>query len=204
MKLEITRRRWILSNISLLTSPVSAPDIISSCFYKRGRLKVYIYAETVCCQLTKLTSYFPFSVAVCLEMTGDIASSIDSYAGIASLLVDIQSAKERVLIDWAEHGLYRGSLISLGNKYVSLTMDLVLKLSFCIFMHFYHRNLAPPASILGILRVYQRITAAQNIAWRLAKRLNVTRYSFDYLIDIYRQGKYTATAAEQTSGKQDR
>lgn len=120
MKLEITRRRWILSNISLLTSPVSAPDIISSCFYKRGRLKVYIYAETVCCQLTKLTSYFPFSVAVCLEMTGDIASSIDSYAGIASLLVDIQSAKERVLIDWAEHGLYRGSLISLGNKYVSL------------------------------------------------------------------------------------
>lgn len=196
MKVEITKRRWILYNISLLINPVSALDIISSCFYKQGLSKVS--GDSVTEMAVKVANASYFLLAVCLELTGDIASSLATYEAIATLLAEVQSAKDRVLIDWVEHGLYRGSLLSLGHKYV---LRKRLKTGF-IFIHMY-RTQVSPSSVLEILRAYQRITAAQNITWRLAKRLNVTRYSFAYLTDIYRQGKYTATAPRQNDEKQN-
>ncbi|KAI8374555.1 uncharacterized protein BYT42DRAFT_410897 [Radiomyces spectabilis] len=52
--------------------------------------------------------------AISLEILGNIDAALQSYEGIVNLLNEgIHVPRERVLADWAENALYRGSLLAL-------------------------------------------------------------------------------------------
>ncbi|KAG2206740.1 hypothetical protein INT47_003682 [Mucor saturninus] len=95
--------------------------------------------------------------------------ALDAYADMVSFInspLDRNLMNERLLVEWAEDGLYRGTLYALneGHLTTSHTMDLI--------------------------RAYQKTCSSQLNNWRVYKRLVVTRNSLTFLSSIYRGGDY--------------
>lgn len=52
------------------------------------------------------------SLAMGFEHMGDLSLAFDTYRSITAIVKDALTAKERVLVDWAEEGLYRGAMVA--------------------------------------------------------------------------------------------
>lgn len=46
------------------------------------------------------------------EHLGDLSLAFDTYRSITAIVKDALTAKERVLVDWAEEGLYHGAMVA--------------------------------------------------------------------------------------------
>lgn len=51
-------------------------------------------------------------VAVGFEHMGDMPLAFDTYRSVTMVVKDALTAKERVLVEWAEEGLYRGAMVA--------------------------------------------------------------------------------------------
>ncbi|KAI8971935.1 hypothetical protein BDF20DRAFT_709137 [Mycotypha africana] len=108
--------------------------------------------------------------AMSYDLNGDKSSAWKAYDDLVSLVNQSQHLSDRSLVDWAEEGLYRGTLLALNER-------------------------QEPANVprtMNLIRAYQKICSSQTSVWRSTKRLAVTKYSANYLSEIYRAGYYQA------------
>ena len=46
------------------------------------------------------------------EHRGDLSLAFETYRSVTSVVKDALTAKEGVLVEWAEEGLYRGAMVA--------------------------------------------------------------------------------------------
>ncbi|CAO3629040.1 unnamed protein product [Mucor hiemalis] len=93
---------------------------------------------------------------------------LDAYGQVVQLVNETPNLVDRAIVDWAEEGLYRGALFALSDR--------------C--------TLADVQKTMGLIRAYQKTCSSQMNSWRIHKRLVVTKFSLQYLANIYRADQY--------------
>ncbi|ORX48244.1 hypothetical protein DM01DRAFT_1338707 [Hesseltinella vesiculosa] len=116
--------------------------------------------------------------AVSLESTNDIPKAIIAYQDLTAYLEKASVTTDRVLVDWAEEGLYRGSLLFLNQRQAA-NLSTIL--------------------ILQTLRLYQNFTSSQPTHWRIHKREIISKYSLDFLSYCYQHEDYAPPPLGDTS-----
>ncbi|KAK4513383.1 uncharacterized protein ATC70_005381 [Mucor velutinosus] len=106
-----------------------------------------------------------------------------AYDELSSAVNQAPSLIDHVVVDWAEEGLYRGTLLALSDSCQS--SDRI-------------------PQTMNLIRAYQKACASQLNTWRVYKRVVVTRYSLSYFSSLYRAHQYAPPVdfSETEEGKQ--
>ncbi|CEP11254.1 hypothetical protein [Parasitella parasitica] len=106
----------------------------------------------------------------------------EAYDVLSSKVNQYTDAIDPVMADWAEQGLYRGTLLALNES--------------C--------QTNKPHQAMNRIRAYQKVCSAQPNSWRIHKRIVVTRYSSKHLSGLYKADQYQPPVdfSETEEGKQ--
>ncbi|KAL9548882.1 hypothetical protein PS6_006365 [Mucor atramentarius] len=110
-------------------------------------------------------------------------SAMEAYDQLASTVNQSTSLIDHVVVDWAEEGLYRGTLLALSDSCQS--SDRI-------------------PQTMRLIRAYQKACSSQLNTWKVYKRLAVTRYSLEYFSSLYKADQYLPPVdfSETEEGKQ--
>ncbi|KAI8062688.1 hypothetical protein BC940DRAFT_308128 [Gongronella butleri] len=107
--------------------------------------------------------------AISYESMHDTVKALAAYQQMATLLEHASETTDRTLVDWAEEGLYRGSLLFLNQR---------------------HNSKITTEQVLQILRLYQKFTSSQPTHWRIHKREIISKYSLAFLSYCFKRHEY--------------
>ncbi|CAO3656012.1 unnamed protein product [Mucor fragilis] len=141
---------------------------------------------------TKLETTSGYSYVLYIQTLAIRAMSLDllqqqhameAYDQLASAVSQAPSLIDHSVADWAEEGLYRGTLLALSDSCQS--SDRI-------------------PQTMNLIRAYQKACASQLNTWRVYKRVVVTRYSLSYFSSLYRANQYLPPVdfGETEEGKQ--
>ncbi|KAL9556166.1 hypothetical protein MBANPS3_001996 [Mucor bainieri] len=123
--------------------------------------------------------------AMSLDLLHQQQSAMETYDQLASAVNQASSLIDPVIVDWAEQGLYRGTLLALSDSCQSSSDR-------------------APQQTLHLVRAYQKACASQLTSWRVYKRVVVTRYALRYFSSLYKAHQYVPPVdfSETEEGKQ--
>lgn len=128
---------------------------------------------------------------------------MEAYDQLASAVNQAPSLIDHVVVDWAEEGLYRGTLLAMSDRYVTF------KGRVCVTWHEAKTTCSCQSSdripqTMNLVRAYQKACASQLNTWRVYKRVVVTSYSLKYFSSLYRAAQYVPPVdfSETEEGKQ--